>query len=78
MHAPDDAESAAVFDFLADYLDDIERGAACSLAVYLTRFPGYEEAIVAEFHRQEELRRETVADDGPQAIVRDGEPRVVG
>ncbi len=47
----DDPAAAAVFDFLADYREDLERGRDLGLTAYLARFPGHEEAIAAEYLR---------------------------
>jgi serine/threonine protein kinase len=45
------AREAAVFDFVADFLDDRESGSTRSLTAYLARFPGHEEAVALEYLR---------------------------
>ncbi|MBK8178252.1 MAG: protein kinase [Planctomycetes bacterium] len=43
------ADDAAVFDFLDEFLQDLERGTRRPLVHYLERFRGHEEAIAAEY-----------------------------
>ncbi|MEZ6017893.1 MAG: serine/threonine-protein kinase [Planctomycetota bacterium] len=47
------AREAAVFDFVADFLDDVgpDGAAAPPLTSYLARYPGHEEAIALEYLR---------------------------
>jgi len=45
------ADEAAVFDFVADFLEDREGGRERSLVDYLVRFPGHEAAIAREYLR---------------------------
>ncbi|MDA1266534.1 MAG: serine/threonine-protein kinase, partial [Planctomycetota bacterium] len=49
----DDPDSAAVFDFLSDLEEDRLDGVDRPLGEYLKRYPGHEEAIAAEFVRQQ-------------------------
>ena len=51
MDPTSDPDRAAVFDFVSDYLDDLERGAVRGLGAYLARYPGHEEAVAREFLR---------------------------
>ena len=51
MDSSSDATYAAVFDFVADYLDDLEQGRPRRLSEYLARYPRHEEAVAAEYVR---------------------------
>ena len=52
---PDDRTAAdEVFDFVNEYLDDLERGRVRPLTEYLAHYPGREESIAAEFLRLQE------------------------
>ncbi len=77
MKPSDDRESAAVFDFIDDYLGDLEAGRTHELAHYLARYPGFEEAIAREFLT---LRATNASDDSPStpAVHVDGEERRLG
>jgi len=75
-----DPESAAVFDFLADYLADRERGGARPLPEYLARFPGFEAAVAREYlEREGRLRPQPVADPlaAPEGSARVGPYRLL-
>ncbi len=79
--AGDADRGAAVFDFVADFLDDRAAGRELGLTEYLARFPGHEEAIAREYVRltsdaaPEEPRAEH-SDDG-QSAARVGPYRLV-
>ena len=45
----DPRREAAVFDFVNDYMDDVERGGPRSLGEYLARFPEHQDAIAREY-----------------------------
>ena len=49
MSDPNEEEQAEVFDFLSDYLDDLERGRRRPLREYLDRHPGHEAVIAREW-----------------------------
>ncbi|MBI5363852.1 MAG: hypothetical protein HZA53_11785, partial [Planctomycetes bacterium] len=49
MKPSDDREAAAVFDFIDEYLSDLDAGSAKPLGHYLARFKGHEEAIAREY-----------------------------
>ena len=69
-----DPESAAVFDFLADYLEDREHGTVRPLFDYLGRYPGFEAAVAREYlEREGHLRPRPDADPPRDA---DGSARV--
>ncbi len=44
-----DSDASAVFDFVAEFLEDLERGSLRPLADYLARFPGHEEEVAREY-----------------------------
>ena len=49
MKPSDDREAAAIFDFIDEYLSDLDGGGAKPLAHYLARFKGFEEAVAREY-----------------------------
>src|SRR5262249_48819687 len=55
MIQSDDAGQAEVFDFLIEYLDDLERGTVRPLSEDLARHPEHQEAIVREWLARREL-----------------------
>ena len=55
-----DEDQAVVFDFVVAYFDDLDAGRQQRLADYLTRFPGHESIIAAEYLRQEDLHGERI------------------
>ncbi|HIF39509.1 MAG TPA: hypothetical protein EYQ74_00245 [Planctomycetes bacterium] len=59
-----DEDQAVAFDFVIAYFDDLDAGRQQRLADYLTRFPGHESIIAAEYLRQEDLRGERIPDEG--------------
>ncbi|MBK7874187.1 MAG: protein kinase [Planctomycetes bacterium] len=72
MKPSDDREAAAVFDFIDEYLSDLDAGRALPLAHYLARFKGHEEAIAREFLtlRGEERVAATSAHAAPETDER--------
>jgi len=51
MDTSSDSGSAAIFDFVSDYLEDFERGKVRPLADYLARFPEHQDEIAREYLR---------------------------
>jgi WD40 repeat protein/serine/threonine protein kinase len=45
----DDPSAAAAFDFIDEYLDDVEHGRSNALAHYLARYPAYQDRIAREY-----------------------------
>ncbi|MDP6739860.1 MAG: protein kinase [Planctomycetota bacterium] len=54
-------DQAVAFDFVVAYFDDLDAGRQQRLADYLTRFPGHESIVAAEYLRQEDLRGERIS-----------------
>ncbi|MFT5151438.1 MAG: hypothetical protein ACI841_001425, partial [Planctomycetota bacterium] len=44
-----DPGAAALFDFVSDFLDDLDRGGPVKLVSYLERYPGYENIVAREY-----------------------------
>jgi serine/threonine protein kinase len=57
-------EQAEIFDFLSDYLDDLDSGVRRPLSDYLARHPGHEQAIAREWLRRTEERGRGAEDGG--------------
>ncbi len=68
MVQSDDAGQAEVFDFLNDYLDDIDRGSVRSLAEYLARHPAHQEAIAREWLARQHASPETSEEAGERRV----------
>ena len=49
MSPGEPSDDAAVFDFLDEFLRDLERGKRLPLTHYLARYPGHEQAVAGEY-----------------------------
>lgn len=61
MASGDPSDDAAVFDFLDEFLRDLERGTRQPLAHYLARYKGHEEAVAGEYFAELERAGLSVA-----------------
>ena len=68
MDTSNDSGSAAIFDFVSDYLEDFERGSVRPLAEYLARFPEHQDAIAREYLRLTEECAPPKGGDEPDAV----------
>jgi serine/threonine protein kinase/WD40 repeat protein len=67
----DEAIAADVSDFVADYLEDEDRGRLGSLSVYIARYPRAEAAIALEYLR---LKGEVTGPEGSGTLEAGGDP----
>ncbi len=61
MASGDPSDDAAVFDFLDEFLRDLERGTRQPLTHYLARYKGHEEAVAGEYFAELERAGLSVA-----------------
>lgn len=67
MDTSSDSGSAAIFDFVSDYLEDFERGDVRPLAEYLARFPEHQDGVAREYLRLTEECAPRRAGEEPDA-----------
>ena len=71
-----DDDAPEVFDFLDEYLEDLEAGGQPPLSHYLRRYPGHEEAISREYLSRSDERRRAAMGSVPAPIVPPDDSRV--
>ena len=71
MSQGSDTSHWIVFEFVDQFLDDLEAGAVRPLAHYLSRYPGHEEEVAREYFDLVEARAPAIApgiDDTPGTV----------